>query len=171
MLNFVFSHNLYFLCTMSKKGAPAKIRNKKAWHHYHVIETYIAGIQLIGSDIKQIRNGKASLSESYCSYVNSELFVSNMYLAERENERFVVSKNKTQRKLLLNRRELNKWEKRVAEKGISIVPLSLFFNEKGFVKLEIALVKGKREYDKRQSLKSEKSKREMDRYKKQNLAK
>ncbi|HAM97119.1 MAG TPA: SsrA-binding protein [Marinilabiliales bacterium] len=156
---------------MSKKGAPAKIRNKKAWHHYHVIETYIAGIQLIGSDIKQIRNGKASLSESYCSYVNSELFVSNMYLAERENERFVVSKNKTQRKLLLNRRELNKWEKRVAEKGISIVPLSLFFNEKGFVKLEIALVKGKREYDKRQSLKSEESKREMDRYKKQNLAK
>ncbi len=156
---------------MIKKEPFPKIHNKKACHYYHILETYIAGIQLVGSDIKQIRIGKASLSESYCSYANNELFVCNMHLAEREGERFVISKNKTQRKLLLNRRELNKWEKRVVEKGISIVPLSLFFNENGLVKIEIALVKGKREYDKRQLLKAVESKREMDRYQKQNNAK
>jgi SsrA-binding protein len=155
---------------MNHKDTQIRIRNKKAYFHYHILETYTAGIQLVGVDIKQIRSRKVSLSEAYCSFVNNELFISNMHLAEREGERFVVSKNKTQRKLLLNRRELNKWMKRVAEKGVSMVPLTLFFNENGLVKLEIALAKGKREYDKRQTLKNAESDRELDRYKKQNQA-
>lgn len=156
---------------MNKKEIPAPVRNKRAYHFYHILESVTAGIQLLGNDVKMIRARKVGLTETYASFVQGELFISNMYLAEREGERFVVSKNKTQRKLLLNRRELNRWEKRVIEKGVSIVPLTLFFNENGFVKLEIALVKGKREFDKRQSLKNEESKREMDRHKKQNLAK
>jgi SsrA-binding protein len=152
---------------MIKKDTQIRIRNKKAYFHFHILETYTAGIQLVGIDIKQIRNRNVSLSESYCSFVNNELFISNMHLAEREGERFVVSKNKTQRKLLLNRRELNKWLKKVTEKGVSMVPLTLFVNDNGMVKLEIALVKGKREYDKRQSLKNTESDRELDRHKKQ----
>jgi SsrA-binding protein len=156
---------------MNKKGNTVKIRNKKAFFHYHIIDTYIAGIQLMGLDIKLIRLGKASLSEAYCNFMNNELYISNMHLAERAGERLVVFKNKTQRKLLLNRKELNKLQKRIVEKGLSIVPLTLFINDNGFVKIEIALVKGKREYDKRQTIKENDSKRELGRLKKQNIGK
>jgi SsrA-binding protein len=151
---------------MNKKAAPGSIKNKKARHLYHVLDTYTAGIQLIGDDVKLIRMGKAGITESYGQFIKRELYLTNMHLAERENDRLVMPKNKTMRKLLLNRRELNKWEKRVVEKGVSLVPLSLFFNNDGRVKVEIALVKGKREYDKRQTLKNEESKRELSRVKK-----
>ncbi|PKP08710.1 MAG: SsrA-binding protein [Bacteroidetes bacterium HGW-Bacteroidetes-4] len=154
---------------MKKKAAPGSIKNKKARHLYHILDTYTAGIQLIGDDVKLIRMGKAGISESYGQFINRELYITNMHLAERENDRLVIPKNKTMRKLLLNRRELNKWEKRVVEKGVSLVPLSLFFNNDGRVKVEIALVKGKREYDKRQSIKSEENQRELNRVKKKYL--
>jgi SsrA-binding protein len=156
---------------MKQKNATLTLRNKKAYFHYDVLETYTAGIQLMGMDIKLIRRGKVSISEGYCNFMNNELYISNIHLAERESDRVVVFKNKTQRKLLLNRRELNKWEKRIVEKGLSIVPLKLYFSERGFVKVEIALVKGKREFDKRHSLKNAESDRELDRLKKHNLAK
>lgn len=156
---------------MTKKGNDIRIRNKKAYFHYHILETYNAGVQLMGLDIKSIRSGKVGLSEAYCNFINSELYISNMHLVERDNERLVLHKNRTHRKLLLNRRELNKWLKRVTEKGLSIVPLTLYFSDNGYVKIEIALVKGKREYDKRHSLKNEESKREIDRFKKANLSK
>lgn len=154
---------------MKQKNPPIKLRNKKAYFHYHILETHTAGMQLMGTDVKLIRLGKISISESYCNFINNELYVSNLHLAERGGDRVVVYKNKTQRKLLLNRRELNKWEKRVDEKGLSIVPLQLYFNERGLVKIEVALVKGKREFDKRHSLKDEESKRELDRHKKHDV--
>jgi SsrA-binding protein len=156
---------------MKQKNATITLRNKKAYFLYTVLETQTAGIQLMGMDVKLIRSGKASISEAYCNFIIGELYISNMHLAERESDRVVVYKNKTQRKLLLKRRELGKWNKRSVEKGMSIVPLTLYFNDNGFVKIEIALVKGKREYDKRHSLKNAESDRELDRYKKQNLAK
>ena len=155
---------------MAKK-VDIKIRNKKAYFHYNILETYTAGVQLMGLDIKSIRNGKVGLSESYCNFINDELYISNMHLVDRDNERLVLYKNRTHRKLLLNRRELNKWQKRIVEKGLSIVPLTLFFSDNGYVKIEIALVKGKREYDKRESLKTDESKREIDRFKKLNANK
>lgn len=151
---------------MNKKQQTPKIRNKKAYFHYHILETFQAGVQLIGWDVKLIRIGKVSISESYCNFMNGELFITNLHLVERENDRVVVSKNRTQRKLLLNKRELNKLQKRTAEKGLSIVPLQMYFNENGFVKLEIALVKGKREYDKRQTLKKNDAQRELNKLKK-----
>ncbi len=156
---------------MNKKGVATTIRNKKAYFRYHILETNVAGIQLLGLDIKLIRLGKVSLSESYCNFMNNELYISNMHLAERVGERLVVFKNKTQRKLLLNRKELNKWQKRINEKGMSVVPLTLFINDNGFVKIEISLVKGKREYDKRQTIKENDSKRELNRLKKQDIGK
>lgn len=156
---------------MKQKNNTITLRNKKAFFHYTILETLTAGIQLMGMDIKLIREAKASISESYCNFINGELYVSNMHLAERESDRVVVYKNKTQRKLLLTRRELGKWNKRIVEKGLSIVPLKLFFNENGFVKIEVALVKGKREYDKRHTLKNAESDRELDRHKKQNVGK
>lgn len=151
---------------MNKKQQHPKVRNKKAYFHYHILETYQAGVQLVGWDVKLIRLGKVGISESYCNFIDGELFVTNLHLAERENDRLVVSKNKTQRKLLLNKRELIKWQKRIVEKGLSIVPLELYFNENGLVKIEIALVKGKREYDKRQTLKKNDTQRELSRLKK-----
>jgi len=156
---------------MKQNKSTLKLRNKKAYFYYHILETYLAGIQLKGMDVKLIRSGKVSLSESYCNFIGNELYISNFHLAEREQDKVVVYKNKTQRKLLLKRRELNKWQKRIVEKGLSIVPLEMFFSERGFVKVEIALVKGKREYDKRQSLRKVDSNRELDRFKKQNINK
>lgn len=151
---------------MKQKPQTPKVRNKKAFFHYHILETYQAGVQLVGWDVKLIRLGKVGISESYCSFIGNELFITNLHLAERENDRVVVYKNKTQRKLLLNKRELLKLQKRIVEKGLSIVPLELYFNENGFVKVEIALVKGKREYDKRESLKKADSQRELSKIKK-----
>ncbi len=154
---------------MKQKLPEIKVRNKKAFHYYNILETMTAGIMLIGLDVKLIRLGRVSISETYCSYINNELYINNLHLAERDVERIVVFKNKTQRKLLLKKRELQKWQKRIDEKGLSIVPISMYLNERGLIKLDIALVKGKREFDKRQTLKKEESNRELDRIKKHNL--
>lgn len=151
---------------MKKQSSSLNIKNKKAFFHYHILENYTAGIQLVGWDIKLIREGKVGISEAYCNFMNNELYVTNLHLSEFNRERLTVAGNKTQRKLLLNRKELNKLEKRSTEKGLTIVPLRMFINDSGFVKLEIALAKGKREYDKRNSLKDSESKRELDRMKK-----
>ncbi|MBI9066860.1 MAG: SsrA-binding protein SmpB [Salinivirgaceae bacterium] len=156
---------------MKRNTEQVKIRNKKAFFNYNILEEFKAGIQLLGLDVKLIRAGKVGISEAYCNFMNNELYITNLHLAEREGERYVVSKNKTQRKLLLNKRELSKLEKRIVEKGLSIVPLRMYFTASGFVKLDIALAKGKREYDKRDTLKTNESNRELDRYKKENLHK
>lgn len=144
---------------------PVNIKNKKAWFNYEFIDRFIAGIQLKGTEIKSLRLGKVSLAESYCAFANNELFVHNMSIAEYSHRGYVSHDPMQYRKLLMNRKELNKLEKKVKEKGLTIIVLRVFINDRGLAKLEIALARGKREYDKRESLKEKDAKRDLDRLK------
>lgn len=139
------------------------IKNKKAYFNYEILETYVAGMQLKGTEIKSIRQGRASLSDSYCYFSGNELWIKNMRISEYENAAHYNHDPYRDRKLLMNRRELNKLEKQVREKGLTIVALRLFINEKGLAKTEIALVRGKRQYDKREAIKQKDLKRDMER--------
>ncbi len=144
-------------------SAGINIKNKKAWFNYEFLEKYITGIQLRGTEIKSLRQGKASLTEAYCAFSNHELFVHNMSISEYSHRGYVSHEPMQYRKLLMKRRELNKLEKKVNEKGLTIVVLRVFINEKGLAKLEIALARGKREYDKRESIKKKDINRDLDR--------
>lgn len=139
------------------------IRNKKASHEYFLEEKYIAGIQLSGTEIKSIRYGKATLTDSYCLYIKDELFVRNMHISEYKLGTHYNHEPKRDRKLLLTKRELSKLRAKVNEKGYTLVPVLLFINDKGLAKLEIALAKGKHTYDKRATLKEKDIKRDIDR--------
>ena len=143
------------------------IKNKKARFEYEILDTYTAGIVLTGTEIKSIRASKASIAESFCEFNDrGELFVINMTIQEYAHGNYYNHKPKAERKLLLNKRELKKLEKQVNIKGNAIIPLRLFINEKGFAKLEIALGKGKKLYDKRDTIKDRDNKRNLDRIKK-----
>jgi SsrA-binding protein len=140
------------------------IRNKKAWHDYEFLERFTAGMQLTGTEIKSIRAGKASLVDAYCFFSeNDELFVKGMHISEYDFGNLNNHVPKRDRKLLLNRKELKKLAKNVKEKGLTIIALRIFLAENGYAKLEIALARGKKEYDKREDLKKKDSKRELDR--------
>lgn len=139
------------------------IKNKRAKFEFHLLDTFTAGIQLTGTEIKSIRNGKASIVEAYCVFEKGELFVRNMNISEYENGSYYNHNPRRDRKLLLNRRELDKLEKKVKIKGFSIIPLNVFINEKGLCKVNIALAEGKKLHDKREDLKEKDTKREMDR--------
>lgn len=139
------------------------IKNRKASYEYQFIDKYVAGIMLLGTEIKSIRNNQANLSDAHCVFVDNELFVRNLHIAEYSNGGINNHEPKRNRKLLLNRQELNKMLGKVKEKGNTIVPIRLFINEKGKAKLEIALAKGKKIYDKRESIKAKDLKRDMDR--------
>lgn len=139
------------------------IKNKRASFEYEFLETFTAGIQLTGTEIKSIRAGKASIIEGYCYMKNGELFIKNMYIAEYEQGTYNNHKPKRDRKLLLNRSELDKLEKKKKDVGLTIVPLKVFINKNGFAKMDIALAKGKKLHDKREDLKSKDARREMDR--------
>ena len=139
------------------------IKNKKASFDYEFIETYVAGIVLTGTEIKSIRLGKAGLADSYCAVFRNELWVKNMYIAEYFYGTYNNHEARKDRKLLLNRKELNKIDHLSKNTGFTIIPIKLFINEKGLAKLIIAVAKGKKAYDKRQSLKEKDDKREMDR--------
>lgn len=130
------------------------IKNKKASFHFYLLEKYIAGIQLMGTEIKSIREGKASLAEAYC-YMSkqNELYVKNMHIAEYKWGGSYNHEPKRERKLLLTKKELKKLGKRVRERGLTIVPTLLYIDERGLAKLEIALAKGKHTYDKREDIK------------------
>ena len=141
-----------------------KIKNKRVSWEYYLIEKIVAGIVLTGTEIKSIRNGKASLADSYCYFEGHELFVRGMHIAEYSFSSYNNHLAKRDRKLLLNARELRKLHVKVKEKSMTIVPVMLFINEKGFAKLEIALARGKHFYDKRNSLKDKDTKREIDRH-------
>ncbi|MFM1932232.1 MAG: hypothetical protein RL226_1535 [Bacteroidota bacterium] len=140
-----------------------EIRNKKALFRYFLLDEFVTGMQLTGSEIKSIRNGKASIVEAYCKMRKGELFVVNMYIAEYENGGYANHKPKRDRKLLLNRSELNKLERKTKDQGLTIVPIELFINDKGLAKLKVALAKGKKLHDKREDLKTKDLAREMDR--------
>ncbi|NVO02513.1 MAG: SsrA-binding protein SmpB [Bacteroidetes bacterium] len=140
-----------------------KIRNKKASFEYFLLEKFICGICLTGTEIKSIREGKANLVDSYCLFNNNELFVKSLHISEYT---FGTSYNhdpKRDRKLLLNKRELRKIQNKIKDQGITIIPTLLFVNEKGLAKLEIAIAKGKKLYDKRETLKQKDTQREIDR--------
>ncbi len=143
-----------------------KIKNRKAKFEYEILDTFTAGIVLRGTEIKAIREGKASIAESFCEFSNNELFVINMTIQEYSHARNFAHNPKSERKLLLNRSELKKLEKEVKNTGLTIIPLVLFTNDKGLAKLEIALCRGKKEYDKREVIKDRDSKRRLDSIKK-----
>ena len=142
------------------------IINKKAKFNYFIEDEYTAGIVLTGSEIKSIRKRNVSITESFCEFNdNTELFVTKMYIKEYENSSY--NRNSlSQRKLLLNKKELKKLKKKVADIGLTIIPLKLFINDSGLAKIKIALVKGKKLYDKRQSLKEKEIKRDLQKSRK-----
>ena len=143
------------------------IKNKRARFEYELIDEYTAGIILTGTEIKSIRNSKASITESFCEFnQKGELFTVNMHIEEYAFGTRFNHKPKAQRKLLLNKKELNKLYKEVKNGGLTIVPLRLFINEKGFAKIRIALARGKKLYDKRETIKDRENKRDLDRVKK-----
>ena len=139
------------------------IKNKRATFDYELLDTYTAGIVLTGTEIKSIRLGKASLVDTFCIIEKGELWVRNMYIAEYFYGTYNNHAVRRDRKLLLNRKELRKIERGVKETGFTIVPTRLFINEKGLAKVVIAIAKGKKLYDKRQTLREKDDKRQMDR--------
>jgi SsrA-binding protein len=142
------------------------IRNKKASHDYEFLEKFIAGIMLKGTEIKSIREGKATLTDSFCQFRNGELFIKGMHIAEYWWGNLNNHDPLRERKLLLNGKELKKLEKKVRETGLTVIVIKVFINERGLAKAEIALAKGKKEYDKRETLKRKDADREMDRMRK-----
>jgi SsrA-binding protein len=142
------------------------IVNKRAKFDFEILDKYTAGIVLTGTEIKSIRLGKAQIAESFCEFNNGELFAINTYIQEYTFGNQFNHKSRSERKLLLNKKELKRLEKDVETKGLTIVPLRLFTNEKGLAKLEIGLCRGKKTYDKRESLKESDTKRDIDRIKK-----
>ena len=139
------------------------IKNKRARFEYHLLDTFTAGIQLVGTEIKSIRNSKASILEAFCVFERGEVWIRNMTITEYENGSFYNHKPKSDRKLLLNRKEIDKIEKFLKVKGNTIIPLKLFLSEKGWAKINIALAQGKKLHDKLNDLKEKDDKREMER--------
>ncbi len=139
------------------------IRNRRASFDFHLMENQVAGLQLTGTEIKSLRQGKASLSDAFCIFRNDELWVKNMHITEYEKGTYSNHEPLRLRKLLLRKTELNKLQKKIKEKGLTIIPVSVFISERGFAKMEIALAKGKKTHDKRESIKAKDSKRELDR--------
>ena len=145
------------------KQPTVNIKNRKATFDYEIIDTYNAGLVLTGTEIKSIRAGKAGLVDTFCFFANNELWVRNMYIAEYFYGSYNNHSARRDRKLLLTSKELAKLQRATNENGVTIVPLRLFLNEKGYAKLVIALARGKKQYDKRASLKEREDKRAMDR--------
>jgi SsrA-binding protein len=144
-----------------KLASNIRIENRKARFEYIILDRYTAGIQLFGTEIKSIREGKASLVDSWCQVVNGELFIKQMHIAEYRFGSYANHEAKRDRKLLLHRKEIRKLARATQDTGKTIVPLLLYINEKGLAKVEIALCQGKRTYDKRQSLREADDKREV----------
>lgn len=137
------------------------IKNRKAEYEYFLLTTYTAGIVLSGTEIKSIRSGKANLTDSYCSFINNELWVHNMHISEYANGSYNNHEPKRDRKLLLNRKELNKIASKLNDRGTTVIPVRLWINENGFAKLDIAVARGKKMYDKRESIKEKDQRRAM----------
>jgi len=139
------------------------IKNKKAAYQYLLIDKLVAGIQLTGTEIKSIRTGKVSLTDTYCYFLKNELWLTGLHIAHYSYGSYLNHEPKRDRKLLLNRKELNKLERKSVEKGLTIIATRLFINEKRLAKVEIALAKGKKLHDKREDIKQKDIKREMSR--------
>ena len=149
-----------------KPKSDIRILNKKAKFEYIILDRYTAGIQLFGTEIKSIREGKASLVDSYCAVEHGEMYVKQMHIAEYRFGSYANHAVRRDRKLLLQRREIRKLAKATQDSGKTIIPLVLYINERGLAKMEIALCQGKRTYDKRQSLREADDKRQIAQVKK-----
>lgn len=141
------------------------IKNKKAGFEYHLLDTWVAGIMLSGTEIKSIRQGKVNLQDAYCMFMGDELFVRSMHIAKYEEGSHYNHDPLRDRKLLLQKRELKKVQAEAQESGVTIIPVRLFVNDRGYAKIEIAVAKGKKLYDKRDSIKERDIKRELAREK------
>jgi SsrA-binding protein len=146
-----------------KLSNTVNIDNRRAKFDYQFIERFTAGLVLKGTEIKAIREGKAALSDSYCYFVNGELFIKNMHISEYSEASFSSHDPLRDRKLLLTKTEISKLLKKIKDQGLSIIPVKLFISDKGYAKLEIALAKGKKEFDKRQDIKKRDIERELNR--------
>ena len=145
----------------SRFSNKVSIRNKRASYEYEFIDKYVAGLVLKGTEIKSIREGKVNLQDGYCLFFKDELFVKNMHISPYKQGTHYNHEPTRERKLLLNKKELVKLKKKSEEKGLSIIPTKLFTNARGFAKLEIALARGKKLHDKRQSIKEKDLKHEL----------
>ena len=142
------------------------IRNKKAGFEYELTNKFVAGVSLKGTEIKSIRKNQVSMSDSYCKFLENELWIENLHISEYDHAGHENHEPKRSRKLLLNRQELDKIHSNVRTKGLTIIPTRLFINDKGIAKIEIAIAKGKKIHDKRESLKEKENKRNLDKIKK-----
>jgi SsrA-binding protein len=144
------------------KTSNVNIKNRKASYEYSFLDTYVAGIQLVGVEIKSIRNGRVNLSEAYCIFQQGELYLKNAHISPYENAGYVKVDPLRDRKLLLNKTELRKLSDGVSRKGLTIVPTKMFINDRGLCKVEICLCQGKKNYDKRESLKEKDMKKRVN---------
>ena len=152
-----------------EKIKKVEIVNRKAKFEYKLLDFYEAGLMLTGTEVKSLRNGEANLTDAFCFFRKGELFVKNLFIAEYKLGTHYNHEPRRLRKLLLHRQELKKLNRRVTEKGFTIVPYRLYFNERGFAKLEVALAQGKASYDKRNTIRERDNKRELARMKKMKL--
>ena len=142
-----------------KPTTEINIKNRKAEFEYHLITTFTAGIVLTGTEIKSIRAGKVNLTDSYCSFINGELWAHNIHISEYANGSYNNHEPKRDRKLLLNRKELKKLQSKLNDRGMTIIPTRMWINENGYAKLDIALARGKKMFDKRDSIKEKDQRR------------
>ena len=147
-----------YFCAMA-----TAIKNKKASYTYFLTDEFTAGMQLVGSEIKSIRQGKASITEAYARFWNGEFFVFNMYIAEYPNAGYTPHEVRRPRKLLLQKSELKKLERRLKDTGVTVIPILCFISDSGYAKLKIAVAKGKKLHDKRESLKDKDISRDIER--------
>lgn len=139
------------------------IKNKKAFFEFQILDQYTAGIRLLGTEIKSIREGKANINDAFCTFFDDGLYIRNMHIAEYSHGSFYNHEAKRDRQLLLTKKELKKLRIKSEERGFTIVPLRMFISKRGFAKVEIALAQGKKDFDKRESIKERDTKRELDR--------
>lgn len=149
-----------------KKLKDIEIVNKKATYEFFFRDTLEVGIMLTGTEVKSIKNGEANLKDAFCFFRKGELFIKNLFIAEFKYGNINNHETRRLRKLLLKKIELRKWERKVKEKGFTIIPHKIYLSERGLIKLEIALGQGKKSYDKRESIKAKDNKRQMERLKK-----
>lgn len=150
-----------------KKSTPKEIVNRKARYEYHLTDSFEAGIVLQGTEVKSIKNGNANLSDAYCLFVGGNLIVKSLFIAEYEFGTIHNHPTRRDRRLLLRKNELKKLERKITEKGMTLVPYRIYFSERGFIKLELYLAQGKKSFDKRNSIKERENKRSLDRLKKE----
>jgi SsrA-binding protein len=142
-----------------------EIKNKKAYYEHFIIEEFEAGIMLLGTEIKSIKSGSANLSDAFCYFKGSELFLKNAFISEYKYGNLQNHEERRERKLLLKKQELKKLKRKLEEKGFTIIPLSFYVNSRGLAKVKIALTRGKKSYDKRATIRDKDQKRDLDRIK------